>query len=142
MLLNSKSEWGMNSVPRQGTKYKETLWEERPTGKRNRVGVDRDADADGDGEAQVLQGEFSNQYAQRRKRIRLEKATVEETRARDQVMPETEQRISGEKRGAQRKKAPTAKLALEKERKQMEAHRTSLRSWLQAEESRDQHHKE
>ena len=81
-LLNSKSEWAMNAIPRQRVVYKDVLWEQDPAkeenGARNRPPDDNDPP---DESKRMLEpSEFENQYTQRKKRRRIQTRTAAEER--------------------------------------------------------------
>ena len=69
-LLNSKSEWGQNAIPRQATTLNDEIWEKPNMGKKP-----QEEDAPNGDKKRVPQpeGPFESQYSQRRKRLREEK---------------------------------------------------------------------
>ena len=92
-LLNSKAEWGMNSIPRQRIVYNDVLWEKDP--------IQQGAGAQQNGPLEAPPAEakrllqptmFETQYSQRRKRMRLEKreAASDNPRAPDKLTRQTQ----------------------------------------------------
>ena len=146
-LLNSKSEWGMNSIPRQGVKFRDTLWEDRqsvPGGdrpgknKRNRVGTDSVRDSE---TSEVIQNElFTDQYAQRRKRMRIDKETQSNNNDGDKVPSVSAADRSGDSRRQQTQIDAPVQTLVKTETEiqtQLETQRISLRRWLQSDEPCD-----
>ena len=144
-LLNSKSEWGMNSIPRQGVKFRDTLWEDRQgvpgrdtsgQNKRNRVG-DSDSVRDSELSEGIQIMLFTEQYAQRRKKMRTEKVTENNNSERD-----SENQVSVVDRSRHSKtqqtqfEAPVQTLAQTETETQtlLATQRHSLRRWLKNDE--------
>ena len=75
-LLNSKAEWGMNAIPRQRVMFKDSLWEDDPLkgdlGANNKPPDRQDAQQPST-KRQSPPTLFESQFAQRRKRARVEK---------------------------------------------------------------------
>ena len=125
LLLNSKSEWGINSVPRQRVQYKDVLWENRRTPEEdpNQIKRSRGGTKMGTETGTQENNQFSDQYCQRRKRLKLEKVALEASRRSS--------------RQQKKKVAPRRNLqALQKESRQQEAQRNNISDWLQIDADR------
>ena len=69
-LINNKSEWGQNPVPRQATEFKDRIWEDRedPEGQQRQQARNR---------VETESSDFSSQFRQRRKVTRDSKRETE-----------------------------------------------------------------
>ena len=122
----------MNSVPRQGIKYKDLLWEDRRMQeedpnqrKRSRGDTDPRTEAGTQDELQ-----FNDQYCQRRKRLRIERVAQEEEAAKRQEVPAQEAAKKSIKKQTKKVSPRKIKQDLQEETKKQEARRMRLRTWL------------
>ena len=73
-LMNSKSEWGQNAIPRQTTTLNDEIWENANLRKKfQEEDSTKDAPNGEKKRATQPEGPFEQQYSQRRKRLREEK---------------------------------------------------------------------
>ena len=77
-LPNSKSEWAMNAIPRQKIVYKDVLWENDPAKEENGAPnkPPDDTDPPDDTKRMLEPNYFESQYAQKRKRRRIQTGTA------------------------------------------------------------------
>ena len=92
-LINNKSEWGQNPVPRQATEFGDRPWEDRREGDNNRSETQRRETREKHRETDP----FSSQYSQRRKALREEKKRLELAMAAGET--EDQRDTSGRRQG-------------------------------------------
>ena len=77
-IMNSKSEWGTNTIPRQTVTFRDAEWDDKQGDKLKPPPTNTQPDSQQDESKRLIAPTyFEGQYAQRKKRQRLEKESAE-----------------------------------------------------------------